>query len=89
MAGKLSMRILSPLGVQFEGDVLHASFPGTIGAFAIFPGHAPLISSLKNGTVKYTLPDGDTKSVVITGGFAEVSNDRITVCVETEGDNEN
>ena len=83
MAGKkLFMKIVSPTGTHFDGEILHASFPGVLGEFAVFPGHAPIVSVLKKGIVKYTSHDDWKATYNIAGGFMEVDGDWITVCVE-------
>lgn len=75
------MKIVSPSGTHFAGEVLHASFPGALGEFAVFPSHAPLISGLKKGKIRYATAEGDA-SFDIESGFVEVDNDSVTVCVE-------
>lgn len=83
MAEKLiSIRIISPGGRIFEGDVSHAVLPGTVSPFAVYPMHAPMISSLTEGQVRCVMPDGKEELIAVTGGFAEISGDMITVCVE-------
>lgn len=82
MAGTLQMKIVTPAGTRFDGEVLHAAFPGTLGEFAVFPAHAPLISTLKKGTLKYATPDDPACTLSIESGFVEVDNNMITVCTE-------
>lgn len=80
----LHMKIITPMGTRFNGTVFGASFPGVIGEFAILHSHAPLVSALKAGTVKYETPDNKTHTFAIGGGFIEVCDNVITVCVEEE-----
>jgi F-type H+-transporting ATPase subunit epsilon len=47
----------------------------------VLPKHAPLISALSAGKVVYTTA-GEVKELVIQGGFVEVKNNVISVCVE-------
>jgi F-type H+-transporting ATPase subunit epsilon len=47
----------------------------------VLPMHAPLISSLTIGKVIYTM-QGEQKEMHIQGGFVEVKNNVISVCVE-------
>lgn len=76
--------IFSPRGRLFSGEVSHAELPGELGPFAIYPMHAPLISSLTKGTVRCFGVDGKEETIAISGGFAEVHDDRVTVCAEQE-----
>lgn len=78
----IHLRIVSPSGVLYEGEILHASFPGEIGSFAVYPHHAPIISTLKKGTITYYETEKNKEAVDIRSGFVEVSNNQITACVE-------
>ena len=78
----LSLKIVSPERVEFEGEVESVLVPGTIGQFEIFVNHAPIISSLDKGTVTYTLPGNEKQSLDISGGFVEVQKNQVSVCVE-------
>lgn len=77
----LQLTIASPNGVLFEGSVSLVTLPGEMGSFTVLPGHAPIISSLQEGSVKYE--EGDKiETLSIRSGFVEVSNDIVSVCVE-------
>ena len=82
MAEGLQMKIVSPTGLLFEGEVQHVAFPGTLGEFAVFPQHAPLISSLTKGEITYVIEEGELKTCAVSSGFVQVQDDKITVCVE-------
>ena len=81
MKKTMNMTIATPEGILFEGQVESAKFPGTSGSFMVLPMHAPLISSLIVGKVIYTM-QGEQKEMHIQGGFVEVKNNVISVCVE-------
>ena len=77
----MDMTIATPEGIVFEGQVESAKFPGASGAFMVLPKHAALISALTSGKVVYT-QGGEVKDLAIQGGFVEVKNNVISVCVE-------
>ena len=77
----LKLRIVSPEKIIFVGDVDSVIVPGMSGEFQILPNHAPLISSLEPGRVVYDCSDG-RKELNISGGFAEVQNNNVSLCVE-------
>lgn len=77
----LKLRIVSPEKVVFVGEVESVTVPGTSGEFQILPNHAPLISALNSGKVVYDTPEG-RKNMIISGGFAEVQNNVVSLCVE-------
>ena len=61
--------------------VNQVKLPGRAGCFTVLRGHAPLISSLCEGDIEYTV-GGNTETVHIRSGFAEVQNDTVSVCAE-------
>lgn len=77
----MSMTIATPEGIVFDGKVESAKFPGASGAFMVLPRHAALISALTPGKVIY-IQKGESKDLAIQGGFVEVKNNVISVCVE-------
>ncbi len=81
----ISLTILSPAGVLCSVQVSKVSFPGSAGAFTVYPEHAPLISSLLPGDISWTGADGSTGSVRIRTGCVRVLRDNIEACVEVAG----
>ena len=72
--------IISPEKVLFEGDVQRIKVPGAQGAFEILNNHAPIISILSKGKVECL---GDSNfEIVITSGFVEVVDNKVSICVE-------
>lgn len=82
MGAKLTLRIVSPKGVLFDGEVTHATFPGSVAPFAVFPSHAPIITSLTEGEIKYHTGAAAENRIAVTGGFVKVNKNKITACVE-------
>lgn len=79
---KLHLSIVSPEKSIFDGDVKIVTLPGTIGSFSILPGHAPIVSSLKAGTLSYVTEDSKEEHTLdIQGGFIEQSDETVSVCI--------
>lgn len=78
----MKLTIVTPEGTRFNGDVERISVPGSKGPFEVLNHHAPIISSLREGEIKYFGPQEE--SVAISSGFIEVANNEITICVETK-----
>lgn len=78
----MTLKIISPRGAVFEGEVQRVLLPGAKAPFVVLQRHAPLISSLTKGNVVFTLADGTRQEVAVEGGFVEVKNDMIVVCTE-------
>ena len=77
----LTLRIVSPERIVFTGEVDSVLVPGTVGPFEILNNHAPIISTLVEGKVAYSVK-GDTKELHIVDGFVEVKKNLVSLCVE-------
>ena len=77
----LKLRIISPEKLVFEGEVKKVTLPGTMGSFTVLDNHAPIISSLEKGLIKYENANGLVE-VVVNSGFAEVKDNILSICVE-------
>ena len=78
----MKLTILSPEGEKLSADGLSAvELPGAKGRFVVLAGHAPLISSLDAGVVRYDSDEGRS-TFEIKGGFVEIIEDNIIVCAD-------
>ncbi len=77
----LRLKIVSPEKIVYQGDVESVLVPGTKGSFEILNDHAPIISSLSEGTVEYSTKEGK-KQFNIHSGFVEVKKNEVSLCVE-------
>lgn len=77
----LKLKIVSPEKVVFDGEVDSVTVPGTLGSFEILDNHAPIISSLGQGKVKYKAK-GRAEELQVQGGFVEVKQNEVSLCVE-------
>lgn len=65
-----------------EDDVDMVVAPGSDGSLGILPRHAPLISTLDAGELRIK-KDGGERSIVVFGGFIEVTPDKVIVLADT------
>ena len=56
--------------------------PGSEGYFGVLPGHAPLLATLGIGELTYRI-GREERHVAVSGGFAEVRNDKVIVLADT------
>jgi F-type H+-transporting ATPase subunit epsilon len=78
----IALSIVTPSRAVVEAQVDSVVAPGSEGEFGVLPGHAPLLAALKPGVVRYT--EGNrTSRFAIGGGFAEVTQERVTVLAPT------
>ncbi|MBQ3538409.1 MAG: ATP synthase F1 subunit epsilon [Bacteroidaceae bacterium] len=73
--------IMTPEKIVFDGEVASATFPGEKGRFTVLRNHAPLISVLEAGMLRWT-SNGSVYEQKIGGGFVEVADNVVTVCAE-------
>ena len=78
----LKLKIVSPERIEFDGEVESVLVPGSQGQFEILKDHAPIISTLDKGVVEYGLPKGEKVQLGILGGFVEVQQNVVSLCVE-------
>jgi F-type H+-transporting ATPase subunit epsilon len=81
MAAKLHFSLVSPQRELYSGDVDQVDAPGSEGDFGVLAGHAPFMTTLKEGRVKAY--DGDDTMVFeVRGGFADVTAEGLTILAE-------
>ena len=80
----MELAIISPKGVVCKATVESVSLPGAAGRFTVLRGHAPLVSVLEAGEIRY-LQSGTEHAVAVKGGFVRVCKDKIEITVETDG----
>ncbi len=80
---KLSVEIVTGERVVYtEDDVDMVVAPGIDGVLGILPRHAPLITVLSSGELRVK-KDGREESLVVFGGFMEVTPDKVIVLADT------
>lgn len=78
----LHLTVVSPEKELFSGEVQQVTLPGSMGSFTILSQHAPIISSLQQGTLVYVTAAGEEQSIELKSGFVEMSYNQVDVCVE-------
>jgi F-type H+-transporting ATPase subunit epsilon len=78
----MKLEILTPEQKIYSGEVYGVQLPGISGLFEVLDKHAPLVSALKNGTLKILKDKNNSSSYSIQSGFVEVMNNKTTVLVE-------
>jgi F-type H+-transporting ATPase subunit epsilon len=81
MAAKLHFSLVSPERELFAGEVDQVDAPGSEGDFGVLAGHAPFMTTLKEGRVK-AYDGGVTLVFEVRGGFADVTAEGFTILAE-------
>ncbi|MBW1872434.1 MAG: ATP synthase F1 subunit epsilon [Deltaproteobacteria bacterium] len=82
MSKSFLLRLLTPDSSIFEDDVEAVIVPGEKGEFGVLGGHTKFITSLVPGILRY-VQAGQTRRLAISGGFAEVYPEGVTVLADT------
>lgn len=85
MAGTFKFELVSPERVLMSVDAEQVVVPGADGDFAVLPGHAPLITTLRPGVLD-VMAGGSKRRVLVKSGFAEVDPARLTILAQSAYD---
>ena len=76
------LEIITPDKKLFSGNVKSVQLPGTDGSFGLLNNHAPIIASLKKGTVNIVNDQNGTEQFPINGGVIEMLNNKVILLAE-------
>lgn len=82
MADTLQLEIVTPERLVEKDTVSEVQVPGKDGYLGILPGHAPLITELGVGEIRYR-GDGMEYRLAVAWGFAEILPNKVTILAET------
>jgi len=78
----LALEIVSPERLLFSKPVEMAVIPASEGELAAMPQRAPMIVTLRGGTIKVYENGQITERLYVAGGFAEITPERCTVLAD-------
>ncbi|MFZ9395982.1 MAG: ATP synthase F1 subunit epsilon [Erythrobacter sp.] len=79
----LHFELVTPEKLVRSEDVHMVVVPGSEGEFGVLEGHAPFMSTIRDGAVKVYKTDGAApEEILVRGGFAEVGENGLTVLAE-------
>lgn len=78
----MKLEIITPDKKLFEGSVKSAVFPGSEGSFGVLNNHAPMIATLKAGTIELTEDNNTKQAFDVKGGVVEVLKNNVIVLAE-------
>ena len=82
----LHFELVTPDRLMVSEDVHMVVVPGVHGESCILAGHAPDMTTLKNGEIAiYRTAGAQPERIAVTGGFAEVSEKGLTILAESAG----
>jgi F-type H+-transporting ATPase subunit epsilon len=82
----LHFELVTPEKLVRSEEVYMVVVPGTEGDFGVLEGHAPYMSTVRDGDLAiYRAEKGEPETIRVEGGFAEVNAFGLTVLAERAG----
>ena len=79
----IQLDIVSPRRLLYSKDVRMLIARAQSGEIGILPGHLPIVATLEPSVMRVKLEDESEERIVVSGGFIEVSKEKITVLART------
>lgn len=83
MAASFHCDIASAEDKIFSGEVESLVAAGSLGDLGIFPGHAPLLTSLIPGPIRVVMAGGEEEIYYVSGGFLEVQPGTVNILADS------
>ena len=82
----LHFELVTPERLVRSEDVYMVVVPGAEGEFGVLEGHAPFMSTVRDGSIQIFASSGAAPEIIsVQGGFAEVNEKGLTVLAEKAG----
>ena len=81
MADTMQFDLVSPERKLLSAQASEVQIPGAEGDLTAMPGHTPTITTLRPGVLKVVV-GGSVSEYAVTGGFAEISPEGVSVLAE-------
>ena len=82
MNNKINFDFVSPEASIVYSEVEMVLIPGIDGDAGILPNHSPFMTTLRQGIVEVTFEEGNVKRYLVEGGFADITQDKMTILAE-------
>lgn len=76
----MQLDILTPEKNLFSGEATSIKLPGIGGSFELLDNHAPIISALKKGVIKFKHKSGEA-TIEVKDGFVECLQNKVVVLI--------
>jgi F-type H+-transporting ATPase subunit epsilon len=86
---RFDVSLVTPEGAAFEGEAEMMIVPGAAGEIGVLARHAPLVATLKAGSTRVHVSEGDVKEFATGPGFFKVELDRAIALVDDAADVDN
>ncbi len=83
---RFDVSLVTPEGAAFEGEAEMMIVPGAAGEIGVLARHAPLVATLKAGSTRVHVTQGEVKEFATGPGFFKVELDRAIALVDDAAD---
>ena len=83
MADPIRLRVLTEAGVVLEEAATSVVAPGEVGYLGMLKNHAPLVTTLRPGTLTWRRASGERRTLRIGTGLLEIAHNRCTLLTST------
>ena len=78
----LRLNIIYTNQKMYNVNIINITLPGKDGSFTITSDHNYVVSTLSSGEIRYISENGEEKKISIKGGFVELKDKILSVCVD-------
>lgn len=82
MPGTFHLSVITPEAPIADEEVRHVSIPAWDGQIGLLHNRAPLVAKLGHGRLTIDLADGSTRQLFVSGGFAQMKDNRLSVLTD-------
>jgi F-type H+-transporting ATPase subunit epsilon len=82
MDTSFNLEIIAADGQFYSGKCDNLVIPAIDGSYGVMVGHAPTVTAIESGEIKFR-HDGEWTSVIVGDGFAEIKPENTIILVET------
>ena len=83
MIQAITLRVLTQEGLVLEDEAVSVIAPGEIGYLGMLRRHAPLVTTLKPGTLSWQRAGGERLARRVGAGLLEVEHDHVTILTDS------
>ena len=83
MASTMTLRVLTQAGLALEDEAVSVVAPGEPGYLGMLRRHAPLVTTLKPGTLSWQRAGGERQARRVGAGLLEVEHDHVTILTDS------
>lgn len=82
MPGTFRCSVVTPEAPVAEEECRHVAIPAWDGSIGILHDRAPLLAKLGAGALRLELQNGTSRAFFVSGGFAQMKDNRLTVLTD-------